>query len=284
MLKLIKWSLIGVAGLGATTYFLFGDHAGSYISTMANSVRDGVRGQIPVEFELKRAERLIAEIDPQINTCRRDVARAEVELEELSQQIEDLEHTTARDERKLKTGREVLSSNQGEVVYQFAGQSYHRSRIEADLARTLEVHRNNVTILSSKRALRDRQTAAVEAARQRLDAVRTQKARLEDQIAALKIQKRQLDAMVATSRKFDLDDTALSKAKEVLARVKSELDITQRMIEDDTFHAEGYTYTAAVTPDVGKEIDEFFAQSTTKCDGNADAPCEDANRGLVKVK
>ncbi len=264
--KLIKWTALGLAGSAAAAFFVFGEHTGSYLGTVASSVRESVRGKIPVDFELKRAERLVSEIEPQIENCRRDVARAEVELADLEQQIEDLGGAVGRDERKLKAGREVLSSSTTvQPVYELAGKRYDRQRVELDLARTLEVHRNNVTILRSKKALRDRQTQAVDAARSRLDAVRSQKSRLEDQIASLKIQKQQLDAMAATSSRFDLDDSALSRAKEVLGRVKKELDIAQRVIEDDLYHAQGITVELPAGLDVVKEIDNFFAEgdSTT---------------------
>jgi hypothetical protein len=46
-----------------------------------------VVGQIPIELELKRAESLIRQIDPQIDDCKRDLARAEVELEELQESV-----------------------------------------------------------------------------------------------------------------------------------------------------------------------------------------------------
>lgn len=263
--KLIKWTAVGLAGAAAAAFFVFGEHTTSYIGTVASSVRESVRGQIPVDFELKRAERLVAEIDPQIETCRRDVARAEVELAELEQQIDELSTVVTRDELKLKQGREVLSSASGtQPVYELAGRRYPKQRIELDLARTLEAHKSNVAILRGKSALRDQQTKAVEAARARLDAVRAQKTRLEDQIASLKIQKQQLDATAAASRRFDLDDSALSKAKEVLTRVKKELDIAQRVIEDDLYHAHGIPTELPVGMDVVKEIDEFFAEGPTE--------------------
>jgi chromosome segregation ATPase len=261
-MKLIKWSALGLAGTAAAAFFLFGEHTTSYIGTMASSVRENVRGKIPVEFELKRAERLVADIEPQIDGCKRDVARAEVELTELDHEIENIDATVGRDERKLKAGREVLASASGDAVYELAGRHYDRSRVELDMMRTLEAHRANVNILKSKKALRSRQAQAVEAARARLDAVRAQKTRLEDQIASLKIQKRQLDAMSATSHRFDLDDSALSKAKELLTRVKKELDVAQRVIEDDLYHAEGIAFAVPEGVNVVKEIDEFFAEAS----------------------
>lgn len=256
--KLIKWAALGVAGTVGAGYLAFGDHATSYFGAMANSVRDSVRGKIPVEFELKRAEQLVAEIEPQINSCKRDVARAEVELLDLEEQIQELSAVVAKQERKLKAGRDVLATEHASASL-VPGRQTDRVRVEVDVARTLESHRGNVALLRGKTALRERQSQSVEAARARLDAVRTQKARLEDQIAALKLQKRELDAATATSLRFDLDDTALSKAKEVLSRVKTELDIAQKMVEGEVIR-DGVTGPAPCAADIVREIDEFFSQ------------------------
>ncbi|HLU37958.1 MAG TPA: hypothetical protein VK081_01145 [Planctomycetota bacterium] len=271
--KLIKWTALGLAGTAAAAYFVFGEHTASYVGTMASSVRDTVRGKIPVEFEIKRAESMVRDIEPQIEACRRDVARAEVELAELEQQIEELTRAVTRDERKLKAGREVLAGGtNAEPVYELAGRRYDRHRVEVDLARTLEVHKNNVTILRSKTALRDRQAQAVDAARARLEAVRTQKNRLEDQIATLKIQKQTIDAMAASSsHRFDFDTSALSKAKEVISKVKKELDIAQRIIEEDLFQAQGAITEVPAGMDVVKEIDAFFAEQSAAAVAPADA-------------
>ncbi len=64
--KLIKWAAIGIVAVAGVGYFVFGEHLGSYAQTMTNSVRESVRGKIPIEFELKRASRLIRAIEPEI--------------------------------------------------------------------------------------------------------------------------------------------------------------------------------------------------------------------------
>ena len=69
-------------------------------------------------------------------------------------------------------------------------------------------------------------------------------------------------AMAATSSRFDLDDSALSRAKEVLGRVKKELDVAQRVIEDDLYHQQGITGELPAGIDVVKEIDTFFAEAS----------------------
>jgi len=107
--KAFKMLFLTGAVLGGTGFLLFGTNLGSYLGTMASSVKESVEGQIPVDFEIKRAEKLIMQIDPQIENCKRDVARAEVELEELHASVQGLEKSTGQEEKRLKTGARLLS-------------------------------------------------------------------------------------------------------------------------------------------------------------------------------
>jgi len=257
--RMIKWTVIGVVALGAAGMFLFGDHAGSYFSTVGNSVRDQVRESIPVEFEIKRAEKLIRAIDPEIEDCKREVARAEVELDHLVAQIARLQKTVKKQERKLRDGAELLGTNAKVSSYSLGGNTYSRRRVEIDLERTFEMFKNNEAILASKQKLIERQTMAVGASRIKLDSVRTRKAELEGTIASLKVQKQHLDALAASSRRFDLDDSALGKATEVLANVKKRLDVTQKMIEDDIFFTEGISPERQPDRNIAKEIGVHFS-------------------------
>jgi septal ring factor EnvC (AmiA/AmiB activator) len=257
--KLLKLSVLGAVGVAALGYFVFGDHATSYLSTVTGSVRENVRGKIPVEFEIKRAEKLVRAIEPELNTCKRDVACAEVELENLERDVDRLEDDVAKAEKKLKAGGAVVCADaRGAIPARLVSQNLANRRFELDLERTFDVYRNNVAILRGKKALIERQGKAVAAARARLDAVRSEQARLTDMIGMLKTQKAQLDALAAGSRRFDLDDSNLSKAKQVLTEVKKRLDVAQRMIEDETFFAGGSDEHSRPDRDIGKEIREYF--------------------------
>jgi chromosome segregation ATPase len=257
MFKLIKWSLIGVITLGAAGYFMLGDQFGSYIATAGSSVRDSFKQSIPVKFEIKRAEKLIRAIEPEVRQCKREVARAVVELEYLQRAVERLEKTVGKQEKKLKAGSELLSTRTSS--YTLSGQEYSHRRVAIDLSRTFENYKNNKAILKSKRALISRQSRAVSASQVKLDMVRARKAELDNTIAALKLQKKELDAMAAANQRVDLDDSALSEATVVLAKVKKRLDIAQKMIEDDIFFDSGIVTDEQLPKrDIVKEINQHF--------------------------
>ena len=268
--KTLKWMLLGGVVLGGAGFLFLGTAFPGYVGTFASSVRETVSGQIPVEIELKRAEGLIRQIDPQIDTCKRDLARAEVELEELQDSVVHLEKVVGNEEKKLKVGARLLGGD-GASDVQLAADLGTRRRVSSDLQRTKDSYVNNVAILKTKRALIERQSRAVDAAKQRLLAVRTEREALEDQVRSLKTQQMQVAALSAQSQRFDLDSTALSQAKEVIAAVKKRLDVAQRMLENDIgFHGEP-VLELGEQRDVVKEIHELFAASGTAAAAPRDA-------------
>lgn len=270
--KTLKWMLLGGAALGGAGFLFLGTDFPSYVGTFASSMRESVAGSIPVDIELKRAESLIRQIDPQIDTCKRDLARAEVELEELQTSVVHLEKVVDGEERKLRTGAKLLSGDGSGAQVQLASDLGSRRRVSVDLQRTKDSYVNNVAILKTKRTLIERQSRAVDAAKQRLLAVRTEREALEDQCRALKTQQMQVAALSAHSQRFDLDSTALSQAKEVIATVKKRLDVAQRMLENDMVFQGEPDEIAIESRDVVKEIHELFATTGTTAAAPSDAP------------
>ena len=256
--KWIKRSMITVVGLGAASYFFFGSHALSYVSTAASELRNSVRGEIPIEFELKRAEDLIQEIGPQIKRTRLDVARAEVRRDALATEILELEQSVQSGERKLRNNSVLIGGN-GQARFQLAGKTWTHERIKIDLAQTFDRFRQNSTMLKAKKVHFKKQNASVQAATRKLDAIRAEESRLQDMIGALKTQKAQLDAMAAASHSLTpIDDGALGKAKAVLTEVKERLAIAQKMLADDEFFQEGIEADVFEDRDIVGEIRDYF--------------------------
>lgn len=264
MFKLIKWSAIGLVALGAAGFAIFGSHFGSYVTTIGTTVRDNFKSAIPVEVEINRAEGLIAQIEPEIKSCKLEVARAVVELRHLETTVERLEKTVTKQEAQLRKGSDYLT-NAETSSYSAANRRYSRRQVELSLSHTLEMFKNNQIMLKAKRALIEKQTAAVSASKLKLDSVRTRKAELENTIAALKVQKKHLDALAASSKQFDLDDSALSQATEVLAGVKKRLDVTQQMIEEEMYFADGLKEgEAAPQRDIAREIRQHLGTANAE--------------------
>lgn len=273
MFKAIKILFLTGAVLGGTGFLLFGTDLGSYLGTVAASVKENVEGQIPVEFELKRAEKLIRQIEPQIENCKLDVARAEVELAELQGSVEDLEKVAVVEEKRLKAGARLLGGDGDEAQFTLASDRMTQRRLEGDLRRTMDSYRNNQAILKTKRALIARQTEAVAVAQQRLAAVRAEKEHLEDQVRSLKTQQQMIETLAAGQKRFDLDDSALSQAKEALSKVQKRLDVAQKLLENEMVWYGGDAEAVAADPDrnVLQEIRECFGEGAVAARGTLES-------------
>ena len=264
ILKTLKYVVLTGAALAGVGFLLFGANFGSYFGTVATSVHEGIEGAIPVEFEIKRAENLILQIDPQIESCKRDVARAEVELEELQGSVAQLQKCVGQEEKRLQTGARLLGG-EANASFVLTGDAMTRRRVERDLQRTVDSFKNNQKILETKRSLISRQTEAVEAAKQRLAAVRQEKEILADQVRSLRTQQHWIETMGASQQRFDLDASALSQAKGALTKVQKRLDIAQKMLENDmVVHDETDPLSVAEpSRDVLHEIHSLFAHDAS---------------------
>lgn len=255
--KTIRTLFLGGAALAVLGYILFGRAFPSYVGTAVDTARAAVADHVPVDMEIRRAEGLIRQIDPQIDTCKRDLARAEVDLEELTESVARLEKSVAIDERRLRAGAERLKGEPRVVALASSGEALRRT--QAGLERAKDSYVNDAAMLKTRRALVERQTKAVAAARERLEAVRLERAALDDQLHMLRTQRLHLEALAAASTRCEIDDSALGRAKEALGGIKKRLDVAQRVLENDlAFHGEPAAAPSA-SRDIVREIDDLFA-------------------------
>ena len=263
-----------IAGVGFLT---FGTSMGSYAKTAFGDLRGKIKKAVPVEFELRRAHGLIREIDPEINSARRDVARAEVELENLEGEILNLKTAIVRGESKISRQRKflaqlpkmdgdsILTINVSNSGVKLTSKAPMAQRVRRELARTFDLFRNQKELLRSKLTLVSRQRRVLEAARSKLNSVRSERAKLEDLVSSLEAKKKQLDAMAAAAKRFDLDTSALGEARKVLAGIRKRLDVTKKIIEEEMFLATGTpSEEEGLQRDILGEVDQYFGSKSKK--------------------
>lgn len=265
MFKILKWTVGSALVLAIGGLAVFGTDAFSYAQTAFSSARSHVKEQIPIEFELERAEDTVEAIEPEIRRCERDLAEAEVELRELEASALSLRETIASEEEFVRSRSTVLSSADNHAA-EYALASNGRSRVaKLELERVFDSLKNHLEILQAKEARIVQQADMVAAAKETLTRVTAEKAHLEQTIVALRQQKQWLDAMAAESSKFDLDDSQLAKAREALDNVKRRLDVTQQMIQNRTyFDGEAVKTSSDPSRDILGEIEEHFAETAAR--------------------
>jgi hypothetical protein len=261
---MIKKLLILVGGAAVVGYLALGTNVFSYIGTTAGVIKDEINSSIPVEFELKRAEKLIGEIIPEIQASKKVVAQEEVEVEYLRNDIASLDQDQTKLHRRVMVQKSALEG--GATKCSFGGRTYTRTQVEGDLAETFERYRNNDALLESKRRLLESREASLVAAKQKLERVKVEKEQMENLVETLYAKLRQVQAMEASSSTVVLNDGALSRAKDLLARCQKRLDVAQRMIANDDADVRieiDLDLEEASPRDIVHEVNEYFAIEST---------------------
>lgn len=275
--KLFKMTLFGGAAAVVVGFLVFGEHFTSYASTAFKDLRAAVKDGVSVDFELRRARELVGKIDPQVLEARREVARAEVDLERLQEELRALQVSIDKGEGKISRLRRWIDENgPSEGLTRVSWEAKVSDvQVKQELARTFDLFRNQKELLDSKAKLMVRQRQVLEAARNKLAAVRSEKQKLEDMITQLEARKRQLDALAATTQQIELDDSSLGQARKVLEEIKRRLDVKEKMIQEGIY-LEGIATTEQTDDrDIVGEVERYF--------GDAEQPAE-APATMIKLE
>ncbi|MGD9857081.1 MAG: hypothetical protein AB7U20_19200, partial [Planctomycetaceae bacterium] len=78
---MLKKAIMGTMAVATASGFFFGRDAVSYLKTGASSLREAVRYEVPIEFEMERAKKEVADLIPAIHKSLKLVAEQQVEVE-----------------------------------------------------------------------------------------------------------------------------------------------------------------------------------------------------------
>lgn len=225
---MIKKALIASAIALATGAFVFGTSFRSYVRTTAGSVRDAVKGEVPIEFEVKRAQDLVEHLIPDIHRCMHTIAEQEVEIDHLGRGIEQKTAQLERQKEAILSLRGDLGS--GKDTYRFAGLTYTSDDVKRDLSSRLERYKSAEATLERDRQILRAHQETLKANQRKLDEMISAKRDLEVQIAQLEARLRTLQAAEAAST-LEFDDSQLAQAKKLINELNKQLDVREKMLD-----------------------------------------------------
>lgn len=262
MVKKIALGTLAVAAVGS---FVFGRDAWSIVATGCDNVRDAVRSGVPVEFEISRARKEVEHLTPEIRRSLHVIAEQEVEVQNLRAAI-------ARQEQKLGSQEEAILSlssdlKSGGQKFVYASRTYDRKAVQKDLA-----DRFNRFKLAEDALARDRQSLAAKE-----EALTAMKSKLEEMLSARKDLEVEIDRLEARLRSveasetiahLEIDDSQLSRARQLISRIHQELDVRQKMVDAEA----NFTGTIPVEQDraapenIEQEVATYFSERSGAID------------------
>jgi hypothetical protein len=256
ILRYIKYSAIGAAGMLLVGGFLFGSDVFSYIRSSARSVQTAVKDAVPLEFELKRARDLLDDIIPEMHANVRLIAQEEVEVSSLKDDIG--RHRLAMADEKVRVQKLRDSLTVQQVSYTFGGRQFTREQLTDDLSRRFEQFKEAQVVLAGKERLLTTREKSLQAAMTMLDKTKGQKARLEDRIAGLESQYRLIKAAAAGSH-IQMDNSKLAQTEKVIDDIKKRLDVSERILAQEAQFTVEIPVDTISEKDLVQQVDEYFA-------------------------
>jgi chromosome segregation ATPase len=252
--SLVKKGVLGAA-LGAGALFLvFGISAPSYVRTAFHKARHSAQDRIPTQFQIDRARDEVANLEPAIIENRETLARAEVDVEHLENEIAATQANLAVEKRELLSLRDSVKNGD----YRLAGHvAFSPEEIKANLASKLDHYKAVSRVIEEKEATLKARQKAVSAARLQMTNLVTAKRNLMTKLEGIEAKLRMIEATQGKNE-FTFDDSALSRAKQTIADLEKRLEVKARVAEIEGRFSDGGLPVLEPGRDVVREIDAEF--------------------------
>lgn len=257
---MLKRMVIGGASLVIAGGLFLGGETWSYMRTLGNQMRQAVKQEISVEFELQRIRDEVERLMPEIRCHMRTVAEQSVDVKELERVLAERMRGVEEQRAAILTLRQDLESGKGEYVYRSV--SYSRREVESDLAHRFETYQSAERSVKRDERILSAQRETLRANQQRLDGMQARRQDLSVQVAQLEARLKQVQA-AETLQSSPLDDSRLANVERLIREMNRTLDVREALLESEgrvsgRIPVEG---TDAPQADILTRIDAHFSSA-----------------------
>ena len=226
---MLKKAIVTAAAVAVASGFVFGTDVFSYVSTGADNVRQAVKSEVPIEFELDRARTLVKDLDPEIKKSLHVIAEEQVAVEKLEKAIAKRESRIAEQEMAIRRLRDDVKSEKTLFVY--AGRTYDKPEVTKELADRFDRFEVAEDTLKRERQVLDAKEKNLAAHRDQLDAMMAARKDLVVEIEQLEARLNSVRAAESLSE-LEIDDSALTRARSLISDLNTKLDVRERLLDE----------------------------------------------------
>lgn len=262
-MRSLKKSLVGSAVVALLGTFVFGRDVVSYAYTGVNNVRNAVKSEVPMEFEVDRARTLVGQLVPEIRECMLLIAEQQVDVESRQLTLAEKEASLAKQKNTILTMQADLAT--GEPSFVYAGHSYTSDEVKQDLTKRFERYKAAESIVAADRKVLNARRQTLTANTQRLSDLNQAKMDLEVKVEQLQARVQTVNASENVSL-LAFDDSSLAQASKLIDDLNKELDVKERMLDAEVKFAD-LIPVESVRPeesaDIFQQLDAHFGPSAT---------------------
>jgi len=255
---MIKKTLFGMVALALVATAILGKDVCSYARTFTGNVRDAVKGEIDLNFEVDRAKEMVDNLVPDIRKCISVVAEQQVD-------IRDMERVVTERQLAMNTQRDAVLAMRSDLKtdareFTYASVSWSRGEVSRDLARRFERLKTAEQSLNADKKILAARRTQLAANQEKLEGMMDQKQQLEVKVAQLEARLKQFEA-AQTVAELKLDDSRLSRAQKLIRDLNKQLDVREATLDAEGKFTGLIPWDAQdkpVSTDIASEIDAYF--------------------------
>jgi len=250
--SMVKKGLLGAALTAGGLFLVFGTSAPSYVRTAFHKMRHNAKDAVPVQFEIDRARDEIAALEPAIRDNIEMLARTEVEVKHLDDEITDNRAKLNEEKKAILAWADQLKRGD----YRLAGHvPYTADEVKARLTHKWDHYRNFNKIVEDKEAALKHKQETVIAARKQLEDMVAQKRALLTKLEAIEAHLKTMEAR-GSNNEFEFDASALARAKATVSDLERRLEVMEHRSDmEGQFSDTGMPPSGDDGRDVVKEIE-----------------------------
>jgi chromosome segregation ATPase len=235
--------------------------AWSYVRTGVGQASQAVKDSVPIEWELKRARQMINDLKPEIAKNMQVVAKEEVSIARLSNEIDGKKNVLAKSRDEIMRLKDDLKT--GSVHFVYAGRKFTQTQVREDLTnrfKQFQVHEQTTQKLSQVLAAREKN---LDAARRKLDEMLSAKRELEVEVENLQARMTMVE-VAQTSNPVSIDDSHLSSTRQLLDEIGTRIDVAERLAASEGAMTGTIPLDETTTSDVLEEIADYFGEGRSE--------------------
>lgn len=254
---MLKKLLIGGGGVLLLTGVLVGRDAVSYVTTSAGWVKQSVKDSVPIDFEIERARNMIKELEPEIRSNMHVIAKEEVDVARLRDQLTEAEKGLNKDRQDIARLKGDL--DEGGSMFVYAGKSYSQKQVEADLTRRFERFKTREATVDKLRKILTAREAGLTASNEKLKAMQGARRQLEVEIENLRARVEMVKVAESTSA-ITFDDSKLSRTKDALAEISARIDVAEKLVNANAASPDQIPLDDVESRNISDEVARYFAE------------------------
>lgn len=234
-----------------------GTPIGSYARCATSWLTDTASDSVPLEWEMKRARQMIEDLQPEIAKNAKQIAREKIEVAKLERQVGQCDEALS----KTQSDIERLSADlrNGGQSFTYAGKTYTSTEVKEDLGNRFNRFKTRRETAEKLHQMLTAREASLRSAADRMDAMLASKSQLEVEVENLQARIGAL-RVAQTSSELSLDDSQLSRTRQLLDDIATRIDVEEETIAVDTEYFGEIDLETPSNEDLLDEISGYFSK------------------------